>query len=68
MGRGRSGSPLTVSIVPTGAHQLMVKATGANAGFATLLGTTSVGSDGVGEAMAHAKIEGEVFRQEMAKP
>ena len=45
---GGNGNPLSVSVVPTGVHQLQVRATGANAGFATLLGTTPVGTDGVG--------------------
>jgi flagellar hook-associated protein 1 FlgK len=37
-----------VSITPTGTHTLEVQANGANAGMATLLGTTPVGSDGIG--------------------
>jgi len=45
---GGNGNPLAVSVVPTGTHQLQVRATGANAGFATLLGTTPIGSDGIG--------------------
>ncbi len=39
---------LSVAIVPTGTHALQVKASGANAGFSTLLGTTPVGADGIG--------------------
>ncbi len=45
---GGNGNPLALSVAPTGTHQLQVRATGANAGFATLLGTTPVGSDGIG--------------------
>jgi len=45
---GGNGSDLSVSIVPSGTHQLQVQATGTNAGFGTLLGTTPVGSDGIG--------------------
>jgi flagellar hook-associated protein 1 len=39
---------LSVGIAPTGNHALQVQASGANTGFATLLGTTPVGSDGIG--------------------
>jgi flagellar hook-associated protein 1 len=39
---------LSVAIAPTGSHALQVQASGANTGFATLLGTTPVGSDGIG--------------------
>jgi len=46
---GGAGSPLTIGIVPNGSHQLEVQATaGAPAGFTTLLGSTAVGTDGVG--------------------
>jgi flagellar hook-associated protein FlgK len=45
---GGNGAPMTIGLTPTGTHQLLVKAAGANTGFATLLGTTAVGSDGVG--------------------
>jgi flagellar hook-associated protein 1 FlgK len=45
---GGNGSPMTIGLTPNGTHQLQVKAAGTNPGFATLLGTTSVGSDGVG--------------------
>lgn len=46
---GGNGSPLAISVAATGTHQLQVKATtGATAGFSTLLGTTPVGTDGVG--------------------
>ena len=39
---------LSVAIAPTGTHALQVQASGANAGFATLLGSTPVGTDGIG--------------------
>jgi flagellar hook-associated protein 1 FlgK len=39
---------LSVAIAPTATHALQVQASGANIGFATLLGTTPVGSDGIG--------------------
>jgi len=45
---GAVGEPLSVAIAPTGANELAVRANGTNGGFATLLGTTAVGSDGVG--------------------
>jgi flagellar hook-associated protein 1 FlgK len=45
---GGNGSPLTVGLAPTGTHELQVRATGATTGFATLLGSTAVGSDGIG--------------------
>lgn len=45
---GGSGSPLTIGLAPTGTHQLQVKATAATTGFATLLGNTAVGADGIG--------------------
>ncbi len=45
---GGNGSPMSVGLAPTGTHQLQVAATGANTGFAALLGNTAVGSDGVG--------------------
>ncbi len=45
---GGNGSPLAIAIAPTGTHQLQVQATGATTGFATLLGNTAVGSDGIG--------------------
>jgi flagellar hook-associated protein 1 FlgK len=48
---GGSGSPLAVSIAPTATHELLVRASGTNTGFATLLGTTPVGTDGVGGRM-----------------
>jgi len=47
VGTNTDGS-LAVSVVPTGSHALQVQASGANAGFSTLLGTTPVGSDGIG--------------------
>jgi flagellar hook-associated protein 1 FlgK len=45
---GGNGSALSVSIAPAGTHQLQVQATAGNNGFSTLLGTTPVGSDGIG--------------------
>jgi flagellar hook-associated protein 1 FlgK len=45
---GGAGTPLTIGIAPTGAHQLQVRANGTSTGFATLLGNTPIGSDGVG--------------------
>ena len=47
VGTNTDGS-LSVSVVPTGSHALQVQASGANTGFTTLLGTTPVGSDGIG--------------------
>jgi flagellar hook-associated protein FlgK len=45
---GGNGSPLTIGLAPAATHQLQVRATGAATGFATLLGSTAVGSDGIG--------------------
>jgi flagellar hook-associated protein 1 FlgK len=45
---GGNGSAMSVSVAPTGTNTLTVRANGTNAGFTTLLGTTGVGSDGVG--------------------
>ena len=45
---GGNGTPLSVSLEPAGTHTLQIQATGGNAGFATLLGSTAVGSDGIG--------------------
>jgi flagellar hook-associated protein FlgK len=45
---GVSGQPLAVSMTATGTNVLQAKAVTANAGFATLLGSTAVGLDGVG--------------------
>jgi flagellar hook-associated protein 1 FlgK len=45
---GGSGSPLSVSLTPTGTNSVTVQASGTNPGFATLLGDTAVGLDGVG--------------------
>jgi len=45
---GGNGAALAVSLAPTATHTVLVRASGTNAGFATLLGTTAVGSDGVG--------------------
>lgn len=39
---------LSVAIAPTGTHALQVQATGSNVGFATLLGNTPIGADGIG--------------------
>ena len=39
---------LSVGIAPTAGHALQVRASGANAGFSTLLGSTPVGTDGIG--------------------
>jgi flagellar hook-associated protein 1 FlgK len=39
---------LAISIAPMGAHALQVQASGSNAGMGILLGSTPVGSDGVG--------------------
>jgi flagellar hook-associated protein 1 len=39
---------LSVGITPAGTHALQVQASGANAGLSTLLGTTPIGSDGIG--------------------
>jgi flagellar hook-associated protein 1 FlgK len=45
---GGGAQPLSVSLVATGTNKLLVQAAGANTGFATLLGNTAVGLDGVG--------------------
>ncbi len=45
---GGNGSPLAVSLVPTGSNTIQVQAVSGNAGFSTLLGSTAVGLDGVG--------------------
>ncbi len=45
---GGAGSPMSIAIAPASSHSLLARAAGANTGFATLLGTTAVGSDGVG--------------------
>ncbi len=45
---GIAGQPLAVSVTPTGTNAIRIQATGANAGFSTLLGTTAVGTDGIG--------------------
>jgi flagellar hook-associated protein 1 FlgK len=39
---------LSISVTPTGTHALQVQASGANPGFSALLGSTPVGSDGIG--------------------
>jgi flagellar hook-associated protein 1 FlgK len=45
---GGNGAALSIGLAPTGTHQLQIQATGATTGFATLLGNTAVGSDGIG--------------------
>ena len=45
---GGNGSRSSISLAPAGSHQLLVQAASGNNGFATLLGTTAVGLDGVG--------------------
>jgi flagellar hook-associated protein 1 FlgK len=45
---GGNGSPMTIGLTPNGTHELQVRANGATTGFATLLGSTAVGADGVG--------------------
>jgi len=45
---GGNGSPLAISVVPAAGHQLQVQTTGGTTGFATLLGSTAVGADGIG--------------------
>jgi flagellar hook-associated protein 1 len=45
---GGNGTPLSISLAPTGVHELQVVASGANVGFATLIGKTAIGSDGFG--------------------
>ena len=45
---GGNGGPLSIGLAPTAGHQLQVRATGATTGFATLLGDTAIGADGVG--------------------
>jgi flagellar hook-associated protein 1 FlgK len=45
---GGNGSPMSISITPAAGRQLAVQATPGNSGFATLLGTTPVGTDGIG--------------------
>jgi flagellar hook-associated protein FlgK len=45
---GGDGSPLAVSVTPPGGSELRVRAMAGNAGFATLLGSTAVGLDGIG--------------------
>ncbi|MCU1430203.1 MAG: flgK [Actinomycetia bacterium] len=45
---GGSGQPLKVSLVPTGTNKVLIQASAGNAGFATLLGSTAVGLDGIG--------------------
>ena len=45
---GGNGSPLSVSITPVGTNAITTRETASDAGFALLLGTTAVGSDGVG--------------------
>ncbi len=45
---GALGEPLTVALAATAGHTLLSQAVAGNAGFATLLGATAVGRDGVG--------------------
>lgn len=45
---GGAGSALSVSVTPATGHSMLVRATGTNTGFTTLLGQTAVGADGVG--------------------
>jgi flagellar hook-associated protein 1 FlgK len=45
---GGNGQPLQVSVTPSGTNSVLVKETAGNTGFATLLGSTAVGLDGVG--------------------
>ncbi|MDQ1379955.1 MAG: flagellar hook-associated protein 1, partial [Actinomycetota bacterium] len=45
---GGNGSPMTIGLTPNGTHELQVRANGATTGFATLLGSTAVGADGIG--------------------
>jgi flagellar hook-associated protein 1 FlgK len=45
---GGAGSALAVSIAGTAPHTLRVQALAGNTGFTTLLGTTAVGTDGIG--------------------
>jgi flagellar hook-associated protein FlgK len=45
---GAAGAPLTVTIAAAPGSTLLTQAVAGNAGFATLLGTTAVGRDGVG--------------------
>lgn len=45
---GGAGQPLAISLTPVGTNSVLARATGTNAGFATLLGSTAVGADGVG--------------------
>ena len=45
---GGNGSPLVIGVAPTGTNELQVQAVAGNPGFATLLGTTGVGLDGIG--------------------
>ncbi|HET9728204.1 MAG TPA: flagellar basal body rod C-terminal domain-containing protein, partial [Acidimicrobiia bacterium] len=45
---GGNGSPLEISIAPTAGSSLLVQAIPGDAGLTTLLGTTAVGTDGIG--------------------
>jgi flagellar hook-associated protein 1 len=45
---GGAGQPLSVTVTPDGTNTLLVKANGTNTGFASLLGDTAMGLDGVG--------------------
>jgi flagellar hook-associated protein 1 FlgK len=43
-----SDGSLSVAVAPTATHALQVQASGANAGLTTLLGSTPLGTDGIG--------------------
>jgi len=45
---GAAGQPLVVSLAPAVGSTLLTQAVAGNSGFATLLGTTAVGRDGIG--------------------
>lgn len=45
---GGAGAPLAISLTPLGTNSVLSRATGTNTGFATLLGSSAVGADGVG--------------------
>jgi flagellar hook-associated protein FlgK len=45
---GAAGAPLAIAVTGAGTNELTVRASGTNPGFASLLGTTAVGRDGVG--------------------
>ena len=45
---GAVGAPLTITVTPTTGNSVQTQAVSGNAGFATLLGQTAVGLDGIG--------------------